>query len=564
MSVVVPEPIPLDMPPGDPAALEDFVEDVAGAGYRLGRRSPPACPSSAASAPHWRGSGRHPPRRLRWPWWPGSPGRSPARSLTAAAPAAGPPRPPAPDPSADRRAQGRSRTRTSPSPGARLSRSRYHDRRWQSALEAAAVVEDSRRPRRRGRREHAALLEELADDAAAAARALADACRPVGGTGGRERLRARGRPPGGAAAGLGRPRSWLRRGEDLAEAHVDGLVSPEEMRDARRGGRSLMPDGGLRGGLPHRPGEDGVRDAADRPRATAPSGRRAPLARVLALALGAAVPEPATGDPVGDVLTATYIDRGRRHEDAGLMAVGMATVLAGRARAGAAGCGRRPSRPGRARCSRGSERQGMRRPVAPVDRAARDRDAPIATHSRSCSSVARRRAASPGAAAGLLADRETWDVAPLPLVGGRRRQRSDGVDRTRRNGDRPVGGTRPSRPGSRRSATGLTEAAIPTDWTVDRTTAAAVCAAASGARWPCTSRSSTVPAAGQPTGGGPATDGDALRGLGYLTLDDERPRRVERGAARAGRATEPTADGPARVGPSLPSRYRAPTSRSSE
>ena len=30
-----PGPVPLGMPPGDPAALEDFVEDVAGTAYRL-------------------------------------------------------------------------------------------------------------------------------------------------------------------------------------------------------------------------------------------------------------------------------------------------------------------------------------------------------------------------------------------------------------------------------------------------------------------------------------------------------------------------------------------------
>ena len=35
MTVVVPDRVPLEMPPGDPVALEDFVEDVAGTAYRL-------------------------------------------------------------------------------------------------------------------------------------------------------------------------------------------------------------------------------------------------------------------------------------------------------------------------------------------------------------------------------------------------------------------------------------------------------------------------------------------------------------------------------------------------
>ena len=55
MTVVVPDPWPLEMPDGDPAALEDFVEDVAGTGYRLAVVAT-CLTSPVATAPGWRGA----------------------------------------------------------------------------------------------------------------------------------------------------------------------------------------------------------------------------------------------------------------------------------------------------------------------------------------------------------------------------------------------------------------------------------------------------------------------------------------------------------------------------
>src|SRR4051795_4352047 len=54
MTVMVPAPVPLEMPPGDPAAVDELVRDVAGAAFWLvvlrDELSGPA-----ASAPGWLG-----------------------------------------------------------------------------------------------------------------------------------------------------------------------------------------------------------------------------------------------------------------------------------------------------------------------------------------------------------------------------------------------------------------------------------------------------------------------------------------------------------------------------
>src|SRR3982750_3656598 len=54
MTVMVPAPVPLEMPPGDPAAVDELVRDVAGAAFWLAvLRDELSGP--AASAPGWLG-----------------------------------------------------------------------------------------------------------------------------------------------------------------------------------------------------------------------------------------------------------------------------------------------------------------------------------------------------------------------------------------------------------------------------------------------------------------------------------------------------------------------------
>jgi hypothetical protein len=230
MTVVVPDRVPLEMPPGDPVALEDFVEDVAGTAYRLALVST-CLSSSSTGAPHWRGA-----------------------DASAAAAQIGVVASLADELSGgvaaaahrlrthhDRLIQARQRIAALriqqdedfAVAWGRLSRiENYQLVAMTDGPQAVGVVEELEAAEAARRREHGRLLEEVAVDAAAAARTLAEASCVMGGSGRRgseEQLVAHlaAQLPGWGDAEL------RRRGADLAEALL-GTLSPTTRESAAR------------------------------------------------------------------------------------------------------------------------------------------------------------------------------------------------------------------------------------------------------------------------------------------------------------------------------------------
>lgn len=505
MSVVVPDPVPLDMPPGDPAALEDFVEDVAGTGYRLAVLAT-CLASSSATAPHWRG----------------------ADALAAAARVA---------------VVARLADELSGAVAAAARRSRAHHelvtatRRRIAALraqqdedfaiaraglreipdfltavraEATAVVEELEAAEAARRRDYDRLVEELAEDAAATARALAEACRPAGGSGrqgdsGLVVAHLAARLPGWG------DRELMRRGGDLAEA-LSGLRTPAEReslaREAVAWARSAAFAGAFLAGL----GEYGVRELL----VSFGDGDRGPenaLARVLALSLGAAEPTGVIRGPIDAVLTATYVDADDPGSQPDLVALGMgAVLLAG----GAAG----PSATtvvtwARQVLDRERVLGGGLIGARAVDRAAPMRESGEGTDPIRVMVERLVREDDPGAAANLLRDRQAWDVLlsrswdgdPAPL----------GQLLTHAATAGEADGEVAVRAGLEALGAGLADG-DPDDWTVDRSTAAAI-APALGAAVAAHIDMTTEALSRSVAGGLGRVDGDVLRGLGYLTLD---------------------------------------------
>lgn len=181
MSVVMPDPVPLEMPPGEPAAVDELGRDVAAAAFWLALlRDELSGP--AASAPGWLGDDA----------------TAATAQLVLVARLAR-------DAAAEvLRVTGRlsahgellRETRRAVQ-GLRVEQDEDHRAAWHrlqglgdlgtamqtEVPEAVAIVEDLHASEAARRRRHAVLLEELADDAAATARVLADAGRPIGGTG---------------------------------------------------------------------------------------------------------------------------------------------------------------------------------------------------------------------------------------------------------------------------------------------------------------------------------------------------------------------------------------------
>lgn len=196
MSVGMPEPAPLDMPSGDPAAVDDLVRDVAGAAYRLAGLAGQLA-GSAAAAPGWLGADAVAAETELARVAEITRGSAEA-VLTAA---------------------GRLSThggllRDTRREVTALRAEQDEDFRiaWQRLGEIedprlavmtgssawVGVVAELEAAESRRRRRHALVLEELADDASATVRELADACRSVA-------------VPGGQATGGVSWRTWARR-----------------------------------------------------------------------------------------------------------------------------------------------------------------------------------------------------------------------------------------------------------------------------------------------------------------------------------------------------------------
>ena len=516
--VVLPEPIPLELPPGDPAALEDFVEDVAGTGYRLAVVAT-CLSSSSASAPHWRGA-----------------------DASAAAAQVGVVARLADDLSAGvaaaahrlrahhdllvltRRRVATLRTQQDEEFAAawgRLSRvENYQLAAMTGGPEVLAVVEDLQAAEAARRREYDRLLEELADDAAGAARALADACRTVGGTGRRQDSELVVAHLAAQLPGWG-DRELGRLGGDLAEA-MSGLLRPTERESLARDAVAYAGSAAFAAAFLAGLGETGVRDLLI-VLGHGDLGPTSALARMLGLALGAAGPAAGERDPVGAVLTATYIDPddGTTYPD--LVAFGMGIVL----RAGGT-AGPRPETVvtwGRQMLARERTHGHALAQTRAVDRAAPT--GPRVEPTDPVEIVLERLTGSgdPRFAADFLSERSTWDVllsrpwddGAIALIGL--------VDHAA-TAVGPVGGDA-ARTGLEALGAGLRDG-DPDGWTVDRGTAAAVAESLGGVVAAHASLIAGVLERAADGDVGPR-DGDVLRGLGYLTLDGRAARAVAGG-----------------------------------
>jgi hypothetical protein len=532
MTVLVPEPVPLEMPPGDPAALEDFVEDVAGTAYRLAVVGT-CLTGQAASAPGWHGADasaaatqvavvaalaeelsggvRAAAHRLRTHHECLMRTRRRVAALRAQ--------------QDEDFAVARGRLAGLPAPAFAL---------WSDTPVAVAVVEELEAAEVGRRREHDRLLEELADDAISVARVLSDACRAVGGTGrrgdtGRVVAHLAGELPGWGVAEL------HRRGVALARALAGGPVRPEEMEALAGGAVGYAGSNAFARGLFAGLGVDGVQGLL-RALGYNTLGPSSDVARVLSAAFGAAVANGRAHDPVGEVLTATYVAADDRDGDQDLAAAGLAAVLLAGATSGTGGV--RPETAARwARQLLVRERaQGMAAGAGavPLDWDPRALD-PVALAFEVLVS-----GGETGPAADLLADRAVWDTVLARFWG-------DGGEAL--SAVAALAGAEPGpagagavRSGLEALGAGLSEKGDPENWTVRKEIAAAVAGSlGEGVATHVTVATEVLQVALEGRLDGDADD--VLRGLGYLTLDREAAAAVQSALVDWVRGQLPTMQG---------------------
>ncbi|WP_324274456.1 hypothetical protein [Blastococcus brunescens] len=322
MSVEVPDPVPLEMPPGGPAAVDDLVRDVAGAAYRLALLADQLS-GPAGSAPGWLGADA----------------TAAAIQLSRVAVIA------RESGDAVRAAAGRLTTHADVLRDARRAVAALRaeqDEDFRRTWQLLGQIEDPRlavtsgssawvgpvaeleAAEARRRRRHALVLEEVADDAAATVRALAAAARPVGGTG---RAGDGGRVLAHLAAALpgwGAP-ELAGRGRALADTMIGSRLSPEERAALATDATALARNPAFAAAFLRQLGAEGVGQLLQL-LGQDPDGPDHPLARVLASSLGAATPGDAAHDGVAAVLGATYVHSDER-TGAAAAAAGMAAVL---------------------------------------------------------------------------------------------------------------------------------------------------------------------------------------------------------------------------------------------
>jgi hypothetical protein len=506
VTVVVPDPIPLEMPPGDPAALEDVVEDVAGTAYRLAVVRT-CLTSSAATAPGWHGADASATAEQVGVV------AALAEELSGGVAAA-----------AHRLrlhhellTSTRRRIvalRAQQDEDFRIARAQLREiPDFLTAVrpEAAAVAEELAAAEVRRLREHGRLLEEVADDAAAAGRVLAEASAIVGGTGrsgddGRVTAHLAAELPGWGDAEL------RRRGAALAAA-MSGVLSPAERESGARAAVAYAGSAPFAGAFLAGVGERGVGEMLTL-LGDGDLGADSALARMLAFALGAATPAARGGGRVDAVLTARYVDPDERGSNPDVVALGMGAVL----RAGGS-AGPRPETVVRwARQLLDRERSQANGLVAAraVDRAHPLYDSGSIEDPVQLAIGRLIRDDDPASAASLLRNRGAWDVLlsrswdgdPASL----RSLVSHAATADGAAGDLAI------RSGLEALGAGLADG-DPGDWTVDPGTAAVLAPTLGGA---VAGRVGVaVDALSRGVDGRLGTvDGDVLRGLGYLTLDE--------------------------------------------
>jgi hypothetical protein len=318
--IAMPEPIPLDMPQEHPDALEDVVQQVAGAARWLAEVDERLVGAPAA-APRWLGDDA-------------AAASAQVGTVTALVRTVS---------DAMLPVMGRLATHadhvlsTRQQVGALRDEQREQFReawhRWglvpdlqmQIMIEGPdvrAIVAEVEAAEGSRRRRHSVLIEELAHDAAATARVLADACVAVG---------ARGRPgdPNSVVAYLAAELpGWgdlelARLGHALAGRLTQG--TPEERAGFAADAAPFVGQSAFANALLAGLGVAGFTHLLEFLDYNA-LGPDSPVARLLAAALGAAVP---TGhDPVGQVMDAEYVRADDRYGPSDDVAAGLATVLA--------------------------------------------------------------------------------------------------------------------------------------------------------------------------------------------------------------------------------------------
>jgi hypothetical protein len=315
MSVRMPSPVDLPMPPGYPEALADLVQDAAGAAYWLtvlGER----LSGPAAVAPGWIGDDAAAAV--------GQIGRVATLTRDAA--------------NAVLEATGRLSAHASCLRDARRGVTQLREEQdedfraaWrqlgriedpQLAVMTGApawvgVIEDLEAAEASRRRRHAALVEEVEDDAAVTARVLAQACGVVGGTGARGDA---GRVVAYLAAELP---GWgalemARRGRDAVDALTAG--TPDELEAAARDALAYAGSAPFADALLAGLGVDGVRWLLTSVGMDSFEGSDV-MPRLLATAFSSA------SGAVATVLGATYARPGDEEHDTTGIVAGMAAVL---------------------------------------------------------------------------------------------------------------------------------------------------------------------------------------------------------------------------------------------
>ena len=505
----VPEPVPLEPPPGDVGGLEDVVEDVAGAAYWLTVLSNDLS-GPAASAPGWLADD----------------------AVAAAAQVA---------------ATAAVAQECSAAVGAAAHRLRLHhdllrDVRQQvdvlrgeqdddfavagrqlaalgavgglaaltGAPEQVAVIERLRSAEETRRSRHAALLEEAARDAASTAAVLADAAAVVGGQGSRgdgARVLAQ---LAAELPGWG-DRELTALGTALAAQLSDGLP-PRERNALARQALALAASPVFAEALLVALGPAGTAVVL-RDLGAAVLGPDSPAAEVVATAFGAAV---APDQELEAVLTASYLELVGPGRDRDLVMYGMAAVLAAGTTLRSGGLQQRTV-------------VGWGKQIVAHEHAllavAGGREYPSTGAPADAPAEvlgALDDLGSPSAAAAVLSEDAAWSL----LLG---RPWADGGAALAEvaalaGADDGSDGERATRQGLEALGHGLADG-DPDGWTVDRDTAAAVSPALAGAA----AQHVTVLTGGLGLGVDgdlPGRAGDLLRGLGYLTLDDDAARTV--------------------------------------
>lgn len=517
MTVVMPDRVPLEMPPGDPEAVAELVTDVAGAAFWLAVLRDRLW-GPAASAPGWLGEDAAAAVAQVV--------RVAALARDAAAAVLG---------ATGRLSAHGELLRETRRGVTRLRAEQEEDHRaaWRrlqgvddivtamrtGAPEAVAIVEDFEATEAARRRRHAVLLEELAEDAAATARVLADAAGPVGGTG---RPGDEDRVLAYLAAelpGWGNP-ELTARGRALADALVRAPATPEERAALAAEATAYAGNPVFATALIRGLGDVGVGQllmllGQD------PDGPDNPMAALLASALGAAVPGDGEHDGVAAVLGATYVRADDRYGSSDMAAAGMAAVLSAGTRS--AGGGPRLVTVGEwARQLLLRERvqalpAGMAPAGTPWRRDARD-PAALAVGILA-------RGGEPEVAATLLGDERVWEALLLRFWGDGGIALAELVAEAGR--DAGPAGDRAVRVGLGTVGAGLFEG-DPSDWTVDRDMVAAVAPAlgqAVAAHVPVVTGALTAVATGEV---GAGTE-HLLKGLGYLTVDRQAAATVDAG-----------------------------------